>query len=1072
MRIRAEALSLLAALTIGCGGPGEGAWSGPGQTVDMGGHGHQDGGPGLDAGGSPPQDSGAPDAGPSDTGPLDPGPMDSGPLDSGAGDSSLDDAAGPDTGPPWRDSDGDRLPDVEDNCPDMGNPLQEDSDGDSIGDACDPCPLHLGSGPEACAQTMEQEPGEGACQALPLPGRGVGFVGTDDVDCWAVDLPPGPNRLRVTLDARGGSLAAEVSMTIQGTGLAWGLVTDPGEVRGRDLLAVGPGRLELRVADRRPGVTGGPHLRYDLDVDPRPWSPTPSDQIMDLELSSGGRVLDLQGRGSSGIVAQGCDGLQIVVWGDDGLLARGGSSGDVAACWFPGDGGWAVVELATVGRGPCMARVTIGDLVSGDLEPNDGPLAAPMAPGAVTGRLDPEGVDCLRIPGQPGEVLVPEITGGGVSMVDLVLVDRAGLHGPGHISSASSGDAAWLLVPGWGDGVLCLRGSGEYRLRPRFEEPAFHDLGVPGARAQVPRPGGLYTFRTSPGDVVVLAGRPGAKVVPVHLEPLPGFSGPAVEALAMEARGGTLAFGVQCDRDTAVDTFGVPEAARTRDRPGDHEPDKAVPLPGSPVVVLEGTGEEDLADMFAWDLEPGETVTLLTMTPGLSVDLTPPGGREPITMAHGVERAVTGTGRHVLVARADGPYLAALLRRPCSLGAAAPEDVRITEVLAAPGPWDVNRDGRVEPREDGFVELVNRSAEAVDLGGSRLLVPETGRSATIPCGMVLEPGAALVVFGGGEPGGSFGGSAVLTADLGLWPRESDLTVEFLDQWGAVVDSFPLPSDAPVGWSMVRDEDGDVMPSQGNPLPWGPGLDGQGRAWSPAANPPNVGCDAATALAPVGEVQGELPGDGGALAWLVAVQAPTMISVQAEAASPVSLSLWVGECSGEPLASAGPSTRTALDGVRHMEPGEPLFVLLSSPTPTGFVLRLRAQALPSRPVGDRCEDAVVVEPGGPVELDTSGATWTYPGFGCTPFPLPGPDLFLDVRSGAWPVEVRVEPLEPDLDLALEVLDGCPPARCLAGADQGLGGGAESVVLQGPGLVAVDSFDRWMGGRFTVTVTPVR
>jgi len=35
------------------------------------------------------------------------------------------------------DSDGDSLPDIEDNCPDIANPNQEDADTDSIGDACD-----------------------------------------------------------------------------------------------------------------------------------------------------------------------------------------------------------------------------------------------------------------------------------------------------------------------------------------------------------------------------------------------------------------------------------------------------------------------------------------------------------------------------------------------------------------------------------------------------------------------------------------------------------------------------------------------------------------------------------------------------------------------------------------------------------------------------------------------------------------------------------------------------------------------------------------------------------------------
>jgi hypothetical protein len=38
------------------------------------------------------------------------------------------------------DTDGDGVPDAEDNCPTIPNPGQEDTDGDGVGDACDTCP--------------------------------------------------------------------------------------------------------------------------------------------------------------------------------------------------------------------------------------------------------------------------------------------------------------------------------------------------------------------------------------------------------------------------------------------------------------------------------------------------------------------------------------------------------------------------------------------------------------------------------------------------------------------------------------------------------------------------------------------------------------------------------------------------------------------------------------------------------------------------------------------------------------------------------------------------------------------
>ena len=40
------------------------------------------------------------------------------------------------------DLDGDGIPDIGDNCPNVANPLQENADGDTLGDACDKCGAH------------------------------------------------------------------------------------------------------------------------------------------------------------------------------------------------------------------------------------------------------------------------------------------------------------------------------------------------------------------------------------------------------------------------------------------------------------------------------------------------------------------------------------------------------------------------------------------------------------------------------------------------------------------------------------------------------------------------------------------------------------------------------------------------------------------------------------------------------------------------------------------------------------------------------------------------------------------
>jgi len=64
------------------------------------------------------------------------------PVDCDDGDRCTEDTCDPDLGcrSVLLDSDGDEIPDCDDNCPGDQNPGQEDGDGDEIGDACDPCP--------------------------------------------------------------------------------------------------------------------------------------------------------------------------------------------------------------------------------------------------------------------------------------------------------------------------------------------------------------------------------------------------------------------------------------------------------------------------------------------------------------------------------------------------------------------------------------------------------------------------------------------------------------------------------------------------------------------------------------------------------------------------------------------------------------------------------------------------------------------------------------------------------------------------------------------------------------------
>jgi hypothetical protein len=98
----------------------------------------------------------------------------------------------------------------------------------------------------------------------------------------------------------------------------------------------------------------------------------------------------------------------------------------------------------------------------------------------------------------------------------------------------------------------------------------------------------------------------------------------------------------------------------------------------------------------------------------------------------------------------------------------------INEVLADPHPdqpplspnGDANGDGTRDGSHDEFVEIYNDTGAALNLSGWTLN-DAVGVRHTFPPGSTLTAGCAIVVFGGGTPTGTFGGSIVQTASTGF-----------------------------------------------------------------------------------------------------------------------------------------------------------------------------------------------------------------------------------------------------------------------------------------------------------------
>jgi Lamin Tail Domain/IPT/TIG domain len=125
---------------------------------------------------------------------------------------------------------------------------------------------------------------------------------------------------------------------------------------------------------------------------------------------------------------------------------------------------------------------------------------------------------------------------------------------------------------------------------------------------------------------------------------------------------------------------------------------------------------------------------------------------------------------------------------------------------------DANGDGTRSSSQDEFIEILNRTSEAIDISGFKLSDADSVRH-VFAAGTIVPPFEVVVVFGGGRPRGSFGNATeehlVFTASSGgLSLNNGGDTITLADPQGRVIQQLKFGSaQGGAGQSINRDPDG-------------------------------------------------------------------------------------------------------------------------------------------------------------------------------------------------------------------------------------------------------------------------
>jgi len=133
----------------------------------------------------------------------------------------------------------------------------------------------------------------------------------------------------------------------------------------------------------------------------------------------------------------------------------------------------------------------------------------------------------------------------------------------------------------------------------------------------------------------------------------------------------------------------------------------------------------------------------------------------------------------------------------------------INEIHADPADGadgDANGDGTRHQYEDEFIEIVNTTAQDIDVSGwvisDSVQIRHVFTSTT-----VISAECSLVVFGGGMPAGDFGGAQVQVASTGrLELNNAGDTLTLADSGGAVMNAYTYGSEGGDDQSLTRSPD--------------------------------------------------------------------------------------------------------------------------------------------------------------------------------------------------------------------------------------------------------------------------